>query len=101
MEGSHACCGLWFLSGTFAIFWPHGAFTLALSPLGFPGIARDSCLNDSCHPTVYVSAYLVSLMAALPHCLSHGLSRLPEHTPGSLYDCPSSLVSLLDFRIPV
>lgn len=49
---------------------------------GSPGIACG--LNDSCHPTVYVSAYLVSLMAAVLHWLSHGFSRLPEHTPGSL-----------------
>lgn len=91
MEGSHPCRGLWSLSAIFA-------FPLALSPPGLPGIT--SGLNDSLHPTVYVSVFCFS-HGYLTHWLSHGLLRLPQHAPGSLCDCPSSSVSFQDFHVPV
>lgn len=69
---------------------PQSAFPLALSPPGLPGIT--SGLNDSLHPTVYVSVFCFS-HGYLTHWLSHGLLRLPQHAPGSLCDCPSSSVS--------
>lgn len=77
---------------------PQSAFPLALSPPGLPGIT--SGLNDSLHPTVYVSVFCFS-HGYLTHWLSHGLLRLPQHAPGSLCDCPSSSVSFQDFRVPV
>lgn len=77
---------------------PQSAFPLALSPPGLPGIT--SGLNDSLHPTVYVSVFCFS-HGYLTHWLSHGLLRLPQHAPSSLCDCPSSSVSFQDFRVPV